>query len=484
MHQSDQLSSTHRMVSPLPMTEASNMTTINHRRPHRKSRQGCADCRRRKVKCNEERPRCSACDRRDVPCLYPDVARATSSGPVAYRAANTALGSDLASGRTLPVHLVTPVGGSRSLLANGTDPNCHISPPCSGPSSCSDGLVRASDVPPDWFCMDDMILLHHWTMYTSRTIFKSPNVDHCWQLTFPQIGFRHSFVMHGLLSLAALHLACTDVASRKQRSLDAARHHSAALGGFREGIERMVSEEDYSSSDALFACSILNIVYIFGMSGCHTDVLNGGRSDPRERTARILSGEWIPMIRGIGAVVRPVNERVRLGPLAPLLSLDRWDQLDPDSDVTIQDERFCGVPETWSTLGASDVDIYDKAWRMLRRCHLYTVQFENDFIAAQGLQGLPSEREAGQEGENTYNRQWAGPIAFLHEASDEYLLRVYQRQPPALVIYSYFGALLHNLDDYWFLQRWGRDIVEVVDETLGSYWKPWMKWPREVVGLH
>ncbi|WQF79042.1 Putative zn(2)Cys(6) fungal-type DNA-binding domain, fungal transcription factor [Colletotrichum destructivum] len=419
MHHSDQLPSTPRIVSPLPVTEASNTTMIKHRRPHRKSRQGCADCRRRKIKCSEDRPRCSACDRRDVPCLYPDAARATSSGPVVARgAAKTALGSDLARGYASPVSSVTLVNSSRSLLANGTDPDCHVSPLCSAPSSCSDGLVRASGVPPDWFSMDDMILLHHWIMYTSRTIIKSPAVDHCWQLTFPQIGFRHSFIMHGLLSLAALHLAYTDVASRRQRSLDAARHHSTALGGFREGIERMLSQEDYSSSDALFGCSILNIVYIFGMPGCHPDVLKS-RSDPRERTTRILSGEWIPMIRGIGAVVRPVYERVRLGPLAPLLSLDRWDQLDPDSDITIQDERFCGVPETWATLGASDVDIYDEAWRMLRRCHLYTVQFEVDFIVAQGSQGLPREREPGREGENTYNRQWAGPIAFLHEATEE-----------------------------------------------------------------
>lgn len=314
------------------------------------------------------------------------------------------------------------------------------------------------------FAVDDLALLHHWTLFTSRTIVKSPHVDHCWQSIFPQIGFRQPFVMHGILSLSALHLAYTDPASREKHVLDATRHHNMALQGFRDGIDRMV-RGDYTDGDAIFACSTLNIIYVFGMLGRIHQTLD---SDIRSRAARVLGSEWIPMIRGIGPVVRTVAERVRLGPLAQLLSLDHWEQLDPDLEPSVADDHFRGVREAWAASG-EDAPIYDKAWHTFRRCLLFSQQFAASGDESQVAWG--------------YNRQWASPLVFLHETPEEYLTRLYQRQPQALVIFSYFAAMLYNLEDHWFFEGWGRDIVEVIDQLLGDYWRPWMKWPRDVVQL-
>ncbi|PGH04907.1 hypothetical protein GX51_03203 [Blastomyces parvus] len=40
------------------------------RRPHRKSRTGCANCRKRRVKCDETKPRCRRCETHGVCCDY------------------------------------------------------------------------------------------------------------------------------------------------------------------------------------------------------------------------------------------------------------------------------------------------------------------------------------------------------------------------------------------------------------------------------
>jgi hypothetical protein len=82
-----------------------------------------------------------------------------------------------------------------------------------------------------------------------------------------------------------------------------------------------------------------------------------------------------------------------------------------------------------------------------------------------------------------YNRGWAGPLVFLHLAPEEYFTQLHQRQPPALILYAYFGALLHKMNDFWFMEGWGRDVVQVVDELLGDYWISWMKWPKGVVDI-
>lgn len=44
------------------------------RKGHTKSRKGCYNCKRRKIKCQETRPSCSNCEKADLQCQYPDVA--------------------------------------------------------------------------------------------------------------------------------------------------------------------------------------------------------------------------------------------------------------------------------------------------------------------------------------------------------------------------------------------------------------------------
>lgn len=49
------------------------------RRGHFKSRLGCFNCKRRRVKCNELRPACSPCCRLGLNCSYPTPATSSSS---------------------------------------------------------------------------------------------------------------------------------------------------------------------------------------------------------------------------------------------------------------------------------------------------------------------------------------------------------------------------------------------------------------------
>jgi len=68
-----------RSDAPSPINQPSPGGAIlptTRRRPipskgHRKSRNGCFSCKRRKVKCSEERPVCRDCLRMDFVCDYP-----------------------------------------------------------------------------------------------------------------------------------------------------------------------------------------------------------------------------------------------------------------------------------------------------------------------------------------------------------------------------------------------------------------------------
>jgi hypothetical protein len=152
--------------------------------------------------------------------------------------------------------------------------------------------------------------------------------------------------------------------------------------------------------------------------------------------------------------------------LSPLLRLGNWAELDPDNPAVAEDQRFYGVRNAWAQ--TADAKVYDEAFHVIRKCLLYSEQFKTMTEGSLEPWG--------------YNREWAGPLLFLHFAPEEYFLRVHQRQPYALVVFAYFGALVHGLDDHWYAEGWGKDIVEVVDEFLGEYWRRWISWPREAVG--
>lgn len=70
--------STTAVAEIIPATRGQTLS----RRGHFKSRLGCFNCKRRRVKCNELRPSCSPCLRLGLLCDYPAVASGTLSTPV------------------------------------------------------------------------------------------------------------------------------------------------------------------------------------------------------------------------------------------------------------------------------------------------------------------------------------------------------------------------------------------------------------------
>lgn len=286
----------------------------------------------------------------------------------------------------------------------------------------------------------------------------SPHIDRCWQDTLPRIALQYPFVMHAILSLSSLHLAYTNTATREQHNLDAVRHYDISLEGFREATHNISIENCH----ALFGCSVLNAMCVISLLRKQDDQI-----DFASRVSDILGINYIPMIRGVQAVLHPFYDDIRKGPLALLLSLDNWKELDPDGLPFAEAERFRHLEGIW--LHSVDGHIYDQALGVLKKCYMHSLQ----------NQPMKQQRRK-QRGDE---RGWYRPILFIHFASEEYFMRLYQRQPHALVLFAYFAVLIHGLEEYWFFYQWGRDIVKVVDKLLGAYWHSWMEWPKRMVGL-
>jgi hypothetical protein len=326
--------------------------------------------------------------------------------------------------------------------------------------------IRSSDdAKLDSFTMNDLTLLHHWSVVTSLTIVNTPGVDHIWQTVMVQVGSRNPYVMQGIFSLTALHLAYLDPPNKHTLMVAAAQYHNRALRDFQARICNV----DHHDSDALLASASINIFYVIAAFG---NLYHGDANESlASRRAHILGEEWIALIRGVNQLLQQIGDRVRVGPLSSLLSLGNWEELDPDTITVPHDAEMQSLRSIWA--GSSDAPVYDESLYLLRKCWAWTTQFRN--FPGHVMPQLASHPDWG------YNRSWSAPFIWLSLAPDDYFLRLQQRQPAALLLFAHFGGLSAGLQGYWWMEGWGKNIVVAAAETLGSYWNVWMELPWRLV---
>ncbi|KAK5159832.1 hypothetical protein LTS14_001937 [Recurvomyces mirabilis] len=265
-------------------------------------------------------------------------------------------------------------------------------------------------------------------------------------------------------------MACHVNAQRQHLLNEAARQNSDAVRGLREQLNHMHE----SMSDALFACASLNVVYIFASAGPLSDQTSSDDST-KPTNRHTLNTDWIPLMRGVGVVVQAVHQQVHKGPLAPLLEIDNWFELDPETAYAPGDADLRCLSDVWAG-DSSGKEIYDETLNSLRRCNAYLHHPHYNSATSPITPHSPEEQRKWG-----YNGPWAGPMIWIQFLSEDFLARLYQRQPYALVLFAHFGALMHSLDRVWCFEGWGKRIVLVVGEILGSYWDGWMSWCRAYV---
>lgn len=317
------------------------------------------------------------------------------------------------------------------------------------------------------FDVQDLTLLHHWTVATSLTLVDDPSIDHVWQSTVVRIAFRYPYVLQSILSVTALHLAYQRPAESSTLSAKAAHYHNRALDDFQASIDRIGRE----NSDALFATAVINIFYTFALFGVVHEK-DTSQSAATER-ARILGKDWILLIRGVMALLEVIRQHVDDGPLTSMLNLGNWLELDPNFNAAPEDEKIQLLRTTWAD--TSDAPVYDETLHVLRKCWAWMAQFEHPTsYLAQDLLTNPNW---------AYNRGYSGPFIWLSLAPELFFTRLQQRQPQALLLFAHFGVLADKVGRYWWMKGWGRNIVRVVDDIIGEYWKQYMTLPLRAVGL-
>lgn len=151
----------------------------------------------------------------------------------------------------------------------------------------------------------DLELLHNYTTHTATTLHTDHTARILFQITVPQLGFEHEFVMRGVLAISALHLARFKPEKRDFYMSLAVRHQEIGLRT-ATSIIPSITEENCSA------------VYIFS-----TMAFFFALASPRKPGDFLMIGEngeadWLFLIKGTRYIMESSPGRLDEGPIAPL----------------------------------------------------------------------------------------------------------------------------------------------------------------------
>lgn len=264
------------------------------RRTHTKSRLGCSQCRKRRVKCDEQNPQCSSCAQRGEDCIYlrfPTKATPITSSKTATTPAETTPSSDAGTGNNSPA----PINALQD------DVDCTL---------WNSGRVR------------ELELLHHWCLKTSNSF--TPELIDLFQDHLVKEALRNTHLMEALLALTAFHIACetNDLVTSRDFTRTGMSYQTRAVTGLRIVLGSLSPE----NCDPVFASSVLIMVCVMV-----SPFLPIGHNRAFNFTAEAIL-PLADILRGLGLVIETSQRKVQQGPLSGMFNV-AWPSL-PHSTVS------------------------------------------------------------------------------------------------------------------------------------------------------
>ncbi|KAK1976780.1 hypothetical protein LZ30DRAFT_602796 [Colletotrichum cereale] len=403
------------------------------RRSHTKSRNGCRDCKRRKVKCDETYPSCFNCTRQGIPCSLTTSRRSPPS--------------------------ITPHRPSFTPPTSGASPQ--------PPYQFLDVAVRHSEITPQAPTIElwghGLELMHHYTLHTAATISSRPDIQHVWRVIVPEIGYDCPFVTHGILAMAALHKAHLLPAER-HRYLDlATSHQNAGLEGFR-ALLHTIDDANWQPFFCFASLVIFYVVYVPARTG----EADGGEQQQHALDVKAL----FAFVRGVKAILEPYQARLRRTRLAPLAE-GIW-IIDP------------GDPE-YENPALHHSPLPRDVFEALRRLADFLEERLAGDDAARGdyAVAVAELRKAVYLVAHAGARPEVGMVVFWpYVVSDGVMADVHAASPCAMVLLSHFAVLMCAVErSYWFLRGWSRRLVDAADARLAGFpaFAGALAWPKKQI---
>ncbi|KAI9367226.1 hypothetical protein BJX61DRAFT_538235 [Aspergillus egyptiacus] len=394
------------------------------RRSHKKSRNGCDQCKRRRIKCDEDNP-CSNCARRGMDCSFENRGSATPTDR--SNTGNVGILSDLRDRMLASEPHSQP-------LEESMDPFRFF----------NERIARGTLFPQEWTGQAPE-LMHHYTLYTCKTIARRPEMQETWQVAIPKIAYSYEFLMHGILAFSALHLAYLKPERYSYYLASSGFHMSLGLRSFR----RILLAPTNENCCALLAFCSFIMVYI---SASPPESSELGPGDGLESILELLA-----LCRGT-LVIHPYMDFIRTTSLKPLFLPDFFGPAATGRTIA----QFDGLEDHLALLHRLiETEISDQTLTEPFHHALDRLKAAFEYI-----QNFPPPLEIGL--------LYIWPLS----VREPFFTQLRQRNPAALVFLASYCVHLHVFSDYWFIGQQGSVWLSRISAVLPSDYHDYLVWPR------
>ncbi|KAI0424513.1 hypothetical protein F5Y09DRAFT_138504 [Xylaria sp. FL1042] len=392
------------------------------RRSHKKTKKGskCEECRRRHIRCDQQRPSCINCRNSDRVCIY---------GLIDQRRAADASSSTLntSSNENIPLALA-PQQGETS----------QDSPPSHNSSA------RALD---DSFVnIAHLELFNHFIQGSFLFIDRDTTFTDHLKKTALASAFSNPYLMHGILALSARHMSIQASPERTHHYLNqSTKLQTWAVANFNPAPP----EPNQDTCVAILLFSSLTCIHsLSDISSLNLD------SEP----FLIRFGHYFGLQRGVRTVMS-----------------DHWSRLEESELQNLVE--WCGLATRRKGQGSECDSIRqlvtesaDVSPSALEACHLAIEQVQCILDECNPHQLMPV---------HCVYLTLAWPLLIHDKLVDLLVLR----RPVALIILAYYGATLDLCGGLWMVGQTGKQIVNAVNMLLGPEWASLLRWPCDVVNV-
>ncbi|KAK7977350.1 hypothetical protein PG996_003415 [Apiospora saccharicola] len=389
------------------------------KRPHKKSRAGCKQCKTRKVKCDESRPSCRSCTLRRETCVYPATCNPPPSSAVVARSNRSrAVSSARSPGAASPTTTI------RDDLANTS----IVAEPMFRPPAMTDAT--------------DMKMLWFYTLETYSSFAteggRSAAVDYCLRVKVVEHAFASPFLMQCLMGLSALHLKGLGQEIDPSKAVG---YRARAFEGYRAAIEAA----DPKDFPALLASSLM-------MCALSTQMFR----DANSKFLYIV--DWMQLWRGIGLIVEIISPKsIEESGLAILF-------YRPPMDL---EKSFRYIPNNLLFMvssikpGDDDYEHQQIYYEVLRYLGSLYMEVENGFGPVLDLR----------------------VITFLTFMPRPFIPLAKEHRPRTLIILAYYLCFAKLNKNVWWMQGIADPQLKEICEFVGESWSHLLQMPMKVMAL-
>ncbi|KAN0091720.1 hypothetical protein V8E51_017567 [Hyaloscypha variabilis] len=422
---------------------------VRHRRSRGKSRAGCDKCKERRVKCDEKRPSCWNCTKLKLHCGF-------------LKDANVAVVTNLQS-ESAPVsfhlsdHLFRQFGQQESASTPFSfNPSSKLFSQFGQAQDNVNALtapVSNGIYPP--LNMSHMQLFHHFATVTSGTLVFG---RHLWEEKVLPSAFKHEYLMHALLFMAASHLRHLQPHNSCHRMAEL-EHFSQVIPAFSAALLGPITEDNIY---ALPACSLLILQYAWACPELNNRDVNDAVDFGFGSLIGLYSG-----MRSLSLSLLTIRDQYLHSIMfhRPIFAIKRYSE---GTSVVAELEEFfthcCKCPE-WCGTGDQNFDTRMEAARRLLPILAALKLGERELEKSDVMQDIP---------------RYLFVLPLVSSEQYGHLLR--NNDEASLVILLYYFALVRRLlsGKYWWMRERSAHLCEWLLTRLGDKCERCVGWAREI----